>query len=66
MRDYVHVTDLVDAHVAVMPVIANPPVLYNVGTGKGYSVREFVEACKKVTGADIKKVSPRRSRERKS
>ena len=29
--------------------VANPPVLYNVGTGKGVSVREFVECCKRVT-----------------
>ena len=42
--------DLVDAHVAVMPHVANPPVLYNVGTGKGVTVREFVDACLKVTG----------------
>jgi UDP-arabinose 4-epimerase len=54
VRDYVHVTDLVDAHVAVVPALANPPVLYNVGTGKGVSVREFVNACLKVTGAKIK------------
>ncbi len=45
VRDYVHVTDLVDAHVAVVPALANPPVLFNVGTGKGVSVREFVDAC---------------------
>jgi UDP-arabinose 4-epimerase len=54
VRDYVHVTDLVDAHVAVVPALANPPVLYNVGTGKGVTVREFVNACLKVTGARIK------------
>ena len=48
MRDYIHVTDLVDAHVAVLPHIANPPVLYNVGTGKGVSVRQFADACVKV------------------
>ena len=54
VRDYVHVTDLVDAHVAVVPALANPPVLYNVGTGQGVSVRQFVDACLKVTGADIK------------
>lgn len=46
--------DLVAAHVAVMDHVANPPKLYNVGTGQGVSVREFVTACKKVTGVDIK------------
>jgi UDP-arabinose 4-epimerase len=36
-----------------MQHLANPPALYNVGTGKGVSVREFVDACRKVTGQDI-------------
>ncbi|KAK3274242.1 hypothetical protein CYMTET_17562 [Cymbomonas tetramitiformis] len=54
IRDYVHVTDLVDAHVTVMNHLQNPPVLYNVGTGKGNSVREFVDTCLKVTGSKIK------------
>ena len=54
IRDYIHVTDLVEAHVAAMSAVANPPALYNVGTGRGVSVREFVSACKKVTGVDIK------------
>mmetsp|Transcript_1293 Transcript_1293/g.2679 ORF Transcript_1293/g.2679 Transcript_1293/m.2679 type:complete len:401 (+) Transcript_1293:280-1482(+) len=54
VRDYIHVTDLVDAHVAVARVLNNPPVLYNVGTGKGSSVKEFVDACREVTGVDIK------------
>jgi hypothetical protein len=40
IRDYIHVTDLVDAHVTVLAAaLRNPPSLYNVGTGKGYSVR---------------------------
>ena len=54
VRDYVHVTDLVDAHMAVVPAVANPPALWNVGTGRGVTVREFVNACLKVTGADIR------------
>lgn len=55
VRDFVHVVDLVDAHIAVMEAnrLENPPVLYNVGTGNGISMREFVETCKKVTGVDI-------------
>ena len=44
VRDFIHVTDLVDAHLAVLPHVANPPVLYNVGTGKGVTVREFGDA----------------------
>ena len=56
IRDFIHVVDLVDAHIAVAKKkkFDNPPALYNVGTGKGVSMREFVETCKKVTGVDIK------------
>lgn len=55
IRDFVHVVDLVDAHIAIVQKqkLANPPSLYNVGTGKGVSMLEFVEACKKVTAKDI-------------
>lgn len=45
---------MIDAHMVAMGHTANPPALYNVGTGNGVSVREFVEACKKVTGVSIK------------
>jgi UDP-arabinose 4-epimerase len=53
IRDYIHVVDLVDAHVLGMQHLTNPPSLYNIATGKGVSVREFVDACRKVTGQDI-------------
>ncbi|KAM5580222.1 UDP-arabinose 4-epimerase 1 [Rosa sericea] len=55
VRDYIDVTDLVDAHVKALAKAQPSKVgIYNVGTGKGSSVKEFVEACKKATGADIK------------
>ncbi|XP_047339074.1 UDP-arabinose 4-epimerase 1-like [Impatiens glandulifera] len=55
IRDYIDVNDLVDAHVKALEKAAPSKLgIYNVGTGKGRSVREFVEACKKVTGANIK------------
>lgn len=55
VRDYIDVTDLVDAHVKALANAKPGKVgIYNVGTGKGRSVREFVEACKKATGVDIK------------
>ncbi|PRQ52292.1 putative UDP-arabinose 4-epimerase [Rosa chinensis] len=55
VRDYIDVTDLVDAHVKALANAQPSKVgIYNVGTGKGSSVKEFVEACKKATGADIK------------
>ena len=55
IRDFVHVIDLVDAHIAVAEKNKwdNPPSLYNVGTGSGVSMREFVDACKNVTGKQI-------------
>ncbi|KAG0467104.1 hypothetical protein HPP92_018096 [Vanilla planifolia] len=54
IRDYIDVTDLVDAHVkALNKAEPNKVGIYNVGTGKGRSVKEFVEACKKATGIDI-------------
>lgn len=52
VRDYIDVTDLVDAHVKALQKAEPRKVgIYNVGTGKGRSVKEFVEACKKATGA---------------
>ncbi|CDP16042.1 unnamed protein product [Coffea canephora] len=55
IRDYIDVTDLIDAHVKALAHATPGKVgIYNVGTGKGSSVKEFVEACKKATGVDIK------------
>ncbi|XP_042457578.1 probable UDP-arabinose 4-epimerase 2 [Zingiber officinale] len=55
IRDYIDVTDLVDAHVKALDKARPSKVgIYNVGTGKGRSVKEFVEACKKATGVSIK------------
>ncbi|GMN27409.1 hypothetical protein TIFTF001_001646 [Ficus carica] len=55
VRDYIDVTDLVDAHVKALANAKPRKVgIYNVGTGKGRSVKEFVLACKKATGKDIK------------
>ncbi|KAF8721561.1 hypothetical protein HU200_023069 [Digitaria exilis] len=55
IRDYIDVTDLVDAHVKALNKAEPGKVgIYNVGTGRGRSVNEFVDACKKATGVDIK------------
>ncbi|GFQ04451.1 UDP-arabinose 4-epimerase 1 [Phtheirospermum japonicum] len=55
IRDYIDVTDLVDAHVKALEKAKPAHVgIYNVGTGRGRSVKEFVEACKKATGVSIK------------
>lgn len=54
IRDYVHVEDLIDAHVSVMDALrAGDTRTYNVGIGRGHSVREVIESCRRVTGAAI-------------
>lgn len=53
IRDYIHVSDLVEAHIVALGQLSNPPRLYNVGTGRGVSVREFVNACLRVTGRNL-------------
>lgn len=55
IRDYIDVNDLIDAHVKGLANAKPGKVgIYNVGTGKGSSVNEFVEACKKATGVNVK------------
>ena len=65
IRDYIHVSDLVDAHVLALRGLANGSLrrsAYNLGTGRGYSVAAVLDAAKKVTGRDIPVVrGPRRA-----
>ncbi len=63
IRDYVHVEDLVDAHVTVLAALkAGEHRVYNLGIGKGYSVREIIESVRRVTGVKFKVVDgPRRA-----
>ena len=63
VRDYVHVVDLIDAHIKALESL-KPAVheIYNLGSGDGYSVREVVAAASKAAGYEIPTVdSPRRS-----
>ena len=55
VRDYIHVTDLGEAHVLGLEALRNgaDTTAYNLGNGKGYSVREVVEAGRKVTGVNF-------------
>jgi UDP-glucose 4-epimerase/protoporphyrinogen oxidase len=54
-RDYIHVTDLVDAHVLLMFALrGNDLLYYNVGNGKPYTVLEIVEVARKISGREIK------------
>lgn len=55
IRDYIHVVDLVRAHIAALPVLnKNISGIYNLGNGNGFSVLEMLNAAKKVTNIDIK------------
>jgi UDP-glucose 4-epimerase len=63
IRDYIHVTDLAQAHIlSVEALMAGAPSnKFNVGTGSGFSVREVLQAVERVTGKKVPyKVGPRR------
>ena len=54
IRDYVHVNDLVAAHVLGIEALSSGDArFYNLGIGRGYSVKEILDAAKRVTGVDI-------------
>lgn len=64
IRDYVHVTDLAQAHFQAMRFLeANEGAhCFNLGSGKGYTVTEVIAAAREVTGCDIEFVrAPRRA-----
>src|SRR5207253_4407076 len=59
VRDYIHILDLARAHILALGAPAS--ALYNLGTGGGSSVREVIDACRKVTGKEIPVIEkPRR------
>ena len=53
VRDYVHVSDLVDAHLRALEALDGGSRTYNLGNGQGYSVREVIETARAVTGHPI-------------
>jgi len=63
IRDYIHVTDLADAHVKALQHIrgGGESITLNLGSETGFSVREVIDAAKRITGVDFKAVDgPRR------
>lgn len=56
IRDYIHVFDLADAHILALNYLRNggKSDIMNLGNGKGFSVKEMIEAAKVVTGKEIK------------
>ena len=61
IRDYIHVRDLADAHLLALQH-ARPGVhsIYNLGSGTGFSVREVIDCCRRVTGRPIAAVDVER------
>lgn len=55
VRDYIHVTDLADAHIKAIEKLFrdNTSAVYNLGNGKGFSVKQVVEEARRVTGHAI-------------
>ena len=61
VRDYIHVTDLADAHLRALMALDGGSRTYNLGNGRGFSVREVIETAREVTGHPIPAVvGPRR------
>ena len=62
VRDYIHVDDLGAAHLAALERLGpGTEIRLNLGTGRGYSVREVIDVCRAVTGREIPEViGPRR------
>jgi UDP-glucose 4-epimerase len=65
VRDYVHVSDLASAHLLALNALAasGPPktLIYNLGSGRGFSVRQVIDVARKVTGRAVASIdAPRR------
>jgi UDP-glucose 4-epimerase len=64
IRDYIHVSDLAEAHILALGHLlgGGPSEVFNVGTGAGHSVLEVVRAVEQVTGSAVPRVTgPRRA-----
>ncbi|WML36805.1 UDP-glucose 4-epimerase GalE [Clostridium sp. OS1-26] len=63
IRDYIHVTDLANAHLLAVNRLKNggQSIICNLGNGTGFSVKQVIEVCRKVTECNIEaEVAPRR------
>jgi UDP-glucose-4-epimerase GalE len=63
IRDYIHVTDLADAHILALQALQKgaATTAYNLGNGKGFSVKDVIETARQVSGCDIPvQTGPRR------
>jgi UDP-glucose 4-epimerase len=53
VRDYIHVVDLAQAHILALEALDQGSRIYNLGNGRGFTVNEVVETCRRVTGHPI-------------
>jgi UDP-glucose 4-epimerase len=53
VRDYVHIVDIADAHVLALGIAPDGPAAFNLGTGTGQSVRQVLDAARRVTGRPV-------------
>jgi UDP-glucose 4-epimerase len=53
VRDYIHVTDLAQAHILALRALDEGSRTYNLGNGQGFTVKEVIETCREVTGHPI-------------
>jgi UDP-glucose 4-epimerase len=54
IRDYIHVQDLADAHLLALAALdQRDRVIYNIGNGQGFTVREVIDSVRRVTGKEI-------------
>jgi len=62
IRDYVHVTDLADAHILALEYLQMHKTnqIFNLGNGNGFSVKEVIENARKVTGKNISAIESER------
>src|SRR5262245_3216963 len=61
VRDYIHVLDLAQAHILALRALDQGSRTYNLGNGQGFTVKEVVEAARKITGHPIPvEIVPRR------
>jgi len=57
IRDYIHISDLIDAHLLALQALeTRDRLVFNLGNGEGYSVRQVIEAARLVTGRTISAV----------
>jgi UDP-glucose 4-epimerase len=60
IRDYIHVVDLAQAHILALEALDEGSRIYNLGNGQGFTVREVIEASRRVTGHSIPAVEAAR------